>query len=111
MTQDMGNPGRCYCGHDCTRCVTYQATIRKDDALRRKAQVFYRNAFSIELSLSEILCLGGRSDQICTLCRDCPFIRCCREHAVEFCRDCLAYPCERISEYEQKYVNQCNQID
>lgn len=33
----------CYCGHDCSKCVTYIATQRNDDNLRRQSQRFYKD--------------------------------------------------------------------
>ena len=31
---------KCYCGHDCSRCVTYIATQTDDDSLREQSQSF-----------------------------------------------------------------------
>ena len=62
----------CYCGHDCSRCITYLATIRQDEALRKESQRFYQEHFHRELPLAEISCLGGRSNQVMPLCRECP---------------------------------------
>ncbi len=100
----------CYCGHDCSRCVTYIATQKDDDTLREQSQKFYRETFGITIPLSEFYCFGGRSDCIFELCRDCPFRSCCRKHKVEQCSACPEYPCEEIREYQTRYVNQCNQI-
>lgn len=32
----------CYCGHDCSRCITYIATQNDDDTLREQSQRFYK---------------------------------------------------------------------
>lgn len=32
----------CYCGHDCSRCLTYLATINNDEDLRKQTQEFYK---------------------------------------------------------------------
>lgn len=101
----------CYCGHDCTRCLTYLATVHNDEALRERSQHFYKNAFGMEIPLEQVHCFGGRSEDVFYLCRECPFIQCCKEHAVEQCADCSIFPCQKIKAYQEKYVNQCNQID
>ncbi len=36
----------CYCGHDCSKCVTYIATKTKNRALREQAQRFYQKEFA-----------------------------------------------------------------
>ena len=49
----------CYCGHDCARCLTYLATIRNDEKLRKQSQRFYKTEFGIDIPLKDIYCLGG----------------------------------------------------
>ena len=70
----------CYCGHDCTRCITYLATVKNDDELRKQSQQFYKNEFGLDIPLSEIHCMGGRSDDIFKLCRGCPWMKCHVNH-------------------------------
>ena len=100
----------CYCGHDCARCLTYLATVNNDEDLRKQTQKFYKTEFGIDIPLKDIHCLGGRSEDIFYLCKECPFIKCCKEHSIEMCCDCPKYPCKDIKEYQEKYVNKCNQI-
>lgn len=54
----------CYCGHDCARCITYIATQRNDNTLRRQSQNFYKESFGLDLPLHEFNCSGGRSDRV-----------------------------------------------
>ncbi len=103
-------PGKCYCGHDCSRCITYCATISNDEKLKTQAQEFYKNQFGYDVSIDEVHCLGGRSSEIFVLCKDCPFIKCCREKNIAACVDCELYPCEKISGYEKEYVNKYHQM-
>lgn len=100
----------CFCGHDCARCVTRVATIRHDDALRAQAQAFYHDVFGLCVSLQALCCYGGRSQAVFCLARECPFAACCRKKGIHSCRDCADYPCAPLSDYQQKYVNRCNQI-
>lgn len=101
----------CYCGHDCARCNTYIATQRNDDILRKKSQGFYKETFGLDIPLEEFNCEGGRSDNRFGLCRDCPFVKCCKKHYVSSCGECPEYPCKEISDYQIKYVNKSNQLE
>ena len=101
----------CCCGHDCSRCLTYLATINNDENLRKQSQSFYKTEFVIDIPLKDIHCLGGRSEDVFCLCKECPFVKCCKEHNVERCIECFEYPCKTIKEYQEKYVNKCNQIN
>jgi hypothetical protein len=101
----------CYCGHDCEKCVTYLATKNNDDGLRTKSKKFYNETFGLDIPLSQFNCEGGRSENVFALCRDCPFMKCCKEHGVNACNDCPHYPCNDIAEYQAKHVNKCNQLE
>ena len=101
----------CCCGHDCARCLTYLATINNDEELRQKSQSFYKTEFGIDIAREDIHCLGGCSEDVFYLCKECPFIKCCNEHSVEMCFECSNYPCKKIKAYQEKYVNKCNQIN
>lgn len=103
-------PGKCYCGHDCSRCITYLATINNDEKLKTHTQEFYKSQFGYDVSIDQVHCLGGRSSEIFVLCRGCPFIKCSKEKNISACVDCEVYPCEKISSYEKKYVNKYHQI-
>lgn len=100
----------CYCGHDCSKCVTYIATQRNDDNLRRQSQSFYKENFDLDIPLEKFNCNGGRSDKVFEPCKECPFIKCCKRHDVNSCSKCPEYPCKNILDYQAKYVNKCNQI-
>ncbi len=100
----------CYCGHNCSKCVTYNATKKDDDNLKAQAKEFYQSSFGLIVPLDKIRCCGGKSDDIFELCIDCPFVKCCRSKGIDFCKSCDEYPCKMIAEYENKYVNKCNQI-
>ena len=100
----------CYCGHDCARCITYIATLRNDDNLRRQSQSFYKERFGLDIPLEKFNCEGGRSQNVFELCKECPFVKCCKERSVDSCSEYSEYPCKEISNYQVKYVNKCNQI-
>ena len=98
------------CGHDCSRCITYLATIKNDDTLRKQSQLFYRTMFCLDISLDEINCFGCHSDSVFILCKNCPFKKCASERKIAECTECVEYPCDALAEYQEKYVNKCNQV-
>ena len=98
------------CGHDCSRCVTYLATIKNDDALRKQSQQFYKTMFGLDIPLDEVNCLGCQSNNVFKLCKSCPFTKCVSERKIAECSECVEYPCKVLAEYQEKYVNKCNQI-
>ena len=86
----------CYCGYDCGKCPVY---LGKTD----EAKAYYREKLGMEVQADRLICKGGRSEEICYFCEDCPFRRCCREKGLRACADCPA-PCEMYLEYYRKYV-------
>lgn len=100
----------CFCGHDCSRCKTYLATVNDDDELRGQSRQFYKDTFGWDIPLSKLRCNDGRSDEPFYLCRDCPWAKCCRERGLAACSECEQYPCPPLAAYMDKYVNKCNQI-
>lgn len=98
------------CGHDCSRCITYLATINNDDTLRKQSQQFYKNMFGLDIPIDEVNCLGCHSDNVFMLCKNCPFKKCVLERKIAECSKCVEYPCKVLTEYQEKYVNKCNQI-
>jgi len=100
----------CFCGHDCSCCITYFATINDDNNLLFRAQQFYKNEFGFDIPLEDIQYLGGRSDRIFGLCLNCPWMKCCKGRAINFCSECEDYPCAPLMDYKDKFVNKCHQI-
>ena len=101
----------CYCGHDCSKCITYIATQTNDDDLRRQSQNFYKESFGLDIPLEKFYCDGGRSKNVFELCKECPFKKCCIERGIDSCSKCSEYPCPEVSDYQQRYVNKCNQLE
>lgn len=109
-TENLHNILICFFSWFC-RISKYLATINDDEELRKQSQSFYKTEFGIDIPLENIHCLGGRSEDIFYLCKECPFITCCKEHNTEMCSECCDYPCKKIKGYQEKYVNKCNQIN
>ena len=100
----------CFCGQDCSRCLTYLATVNNDDEFRLKSRRFYRDEFNLDIPLDKLHCLGGRSEDVFCLCKDCPWVKCAEEKGLSACSECAEYPCGPLADYQEKYVNKCNQI-
>ena len=100
----------CYCGHDCSKCLTFRATLFNDEAMRKRSAYFYKAEFNQDLPLQSLYCLSGKSDEIMEGCHQCPYMKCCKENNLDSCSDCSDYPCKMIEWYLEKYVNKVNQI-
>jgi len=100
----------CCCGHDCSRCLTFRATLADDAAMREKSARFYRTAMGMEIPPEKLRCLGGRSGEPMEACRGCPFLNCCKEKGLHACEECAHYPCKTLGWYMEKYVNKANQV-
>lgn len=98
------------CGHDCSKCITFLATVQNDDTLRKQSQQFYKTMFGLDVPLDEVNCLGCQSDNVFKLCKSCPFVKCASERKNAACSECIEYPCNALAEYQEKYVNKYNQI-
>lgn len=99
-----------FCGHDCSRCLTYLATVNNDEELRVKSQRFYKDKFNLDIPLEKLRCLGGRSEGVFYMCNGCPWMKCAKEKGLSACSECVEYPCKPLAEYQEKYVNKRNQI-
>ena len=51
--------GVCFCGHDCSRCLVYLATVTADSAkaalYRKEAQAFYRDTLHLEIPAEKLV--------------------------------------------------------
>jgi len=54
-----------YCNFDCRKCSVYIATISEDIEGKKKVAIKYN------IDLSEVNCLGCKSDKINNMCRNC----------------------------------------
>ena len=100
----------CFCGHDCSKCRTFHATLSNDNNMRKNIIEYYRSEFKQDIPIDKLYCLSGRSDVIMEGCRDCPFMKCCRGKNLQACSECTQYPCQMLDIYIKTYVNKSNQI-
>ena len=93
------------CGDLCSVCPRY--TARTEEELHQTA-VFWRQAGwrATVVSNEDIRCGGCGSRKTCSFM----LLPCLREHGVSACRDCAAFPCERIGDMlrrSEEKIAQC----
>ncbi len=96
------------CGDDCLQCPRYNA--RSDEERRRVAQLWYRVGWRDRVvAPEEMACSGCSSHKQCTY----QLVECTKEHGVEKCSGCGAFPCGRISQLLERsaaYQRKCRQV-
>jgi hypothetical protein len=90
--------------------MIYVASCNGDENLRESARRLYHDELGIDLPAEAYKCAGGRSGKVFGPCAGCPFMKCCKEKGITACEECAEYPCDMLSEYQQKYVNKFGQI-
>ena len=88
-----------YCGLDCARCEARIATLRNDDALRRKVAAEWSELNGVEITPEMIHCVGCRVDGVKTpYCEAlCPIRQCALGRKVGTCGDCGELDaCEKV---------------
>ena len=81
--------------------------VRHGYSIYNKARKF---TGQLDIPLDEVNCLGCQSNNVFKLCKDCPFTKCASERKIAECSECVEYPCNALAEYQEKYVNKCNQV-
>lgn len=87
------------CGLDCERCEARLATVRNDDALRRKVAAEWSALNGVVITPEMINCVGCRIDGVKTpFCEAlCPIRRCALSRAYETCGACgERHGCEKL---------------
>ena len=91
-----------YCGIDCESCKLYKATINKDIKLLKDIAREWGALYKKTLNLSELKCLGCKSEVIYEGCKTCDIKACNQKGGIENCSHCKAYStCERIYKFKK----------
>jgi hypothetical protein len=92
-----------YCGLVCSRCPTFLATQKDDDAARAKTAAFYAQKFGFTLKPEEINCDGCLSEggKLIGYCQSCEIRKCCRAKALDNCARCAEQPCEKLVKFHE----------
>jgi hypothetical protein len=88
-----------YCGLDCAKCDAYIATVRNDDALRRKVAEEWSKLNGVEITPEMINCDGCRTDGRKTpFCESlCPIRMCILGKGLPHCGRCDEFgSCQKI---------------
>ena len=88
------------CGIYCGDCPSYLAPQIDDiEELEKRAQ-------QMGLTVEEVRCNGCHSEKVMPSCAECRhgFRQCAREHAVTWCFQCHAFPCQRLEDFKEIHV-------
>lgn len=88
-----------YCGLDCAQCGAYKATVTNDDGMRRATAKEWSEMFGATVDPLSINCLGCRSEQLFSHCKECNIRACGSERAVDNCAVCGDYGCSKNAEF------------
>ena len=83
------------CGLYCGACTLFIAT--KEDPARLKGL-----AARFQLSEEAVKCYGCRSDKRGPYCEKCKMFACAAERGIEFCVDCMEYPCDELKQFQSE---------
>ena len=84
------------CGLYCPACSVYIGTTEEPERLKMLAERF-------GMPVSELECLGCRSDKRSFFCRSrCKMAACAAEKGISFCGECSEYPCEELKVFQSQ---------
>jgi len=83
------------CGLYCEACTLFIAT--KEDPARLK-----RLAARFQLSEEAIKCYGCRSAKRGPYCKTCKMFSCAAERGIDFCVECMEYPCADLKQFQSE---------
>lgn len=96
------------CGDNCAECPRYNA--HSEEELKAAAELWHKIGWRDRVvSCEEMKCTGCSSHKVCTY----NLVECTKEHKVEKCNQCKAFPCEKISDMLKRsaeYQDKCRKI-
>ncbi|MBM4236907.1 MAG: DUF3795 domain-containing protein, partial [Euryarchaeota archaeon] len=102
MTEGSGLTGRRegmrlagYCGLYCGNCDVFRAWEERD------AEFLKSEAEEDHIPVEEVKCEGCKSDEVMYWCRKCEIKRCASEKGIDFCCECLEFPCALILRFQR----------
>ncbi len=82
------------CGLFCPACTIFIGTREDPERLKIIAQ-------STNRLIEKLTCHGCRSEKRCFYCDDiCTMAKCAANRSIDFCGDCLDYPCEGLKAFQ-----------
>jgi len=82
------------CGLFCPACTAFIGT--REDPKRLEAM-----ALRLKRPVEDLYCSGCRSDKRCFYCKShCTMATCAAQKGVEFCGECMEYPCEKLKVFQ-----------
>lgn len=90
-----------FCGLNCTECPAFIATVKDDNAERKKVAVLWSKEFNHEIKPEDINCDGclEESDRLFSHCKVCEIRECGQEKEVKNCAYCDDFVCEKLTKF------------
>ncbi len=82
------------CGLFCPACSLFIGTKEDPQRLEMLAKVF-------GVTSEQVRCEGCRSNVLSPYCRTCKMVKCCAEKGIEFCGECVEYPCAELKNFQE----------
>lgn len=96
------------CGDNCLECPRYN--VHTDEERSAVAELWYRVGWRDHVvSNEEIACAGCHPDKVCSY----GLTDCTKQHGIQRCRQCGAFPCGRIGALLEKsgnYEKKCREV-
>lgn len=84
------------CGLLCKACGIYIATKENNtEQLKRIAE-------RLQIPFEHVSCNGCRSNTHSAHCKSCYFRECSIKKGIEFCSDCIEFPCTQLKDFQTK---------
>ena len=87
------------CGLFCGDCKIYNAYATDDVESRKKIAQEYREIRGRNITPEQVKCLGCKAADSSCWESKCKIRACAEERGMEFCYQCLAYPCDMLQKF------------
>lgn len=84
------------CGLFCMGCGVYYSTKENNQENLQKL------ATRMNIPVEEMPCTGCRTETRTAFCKNCNMVKCASEKNIDFCVQCVDYPCNDIKVFQSK---------
>jgi hypothetical protein len=81
------------CGLHCATCTLYIGTTEEPKRLEIISS-------RLNVPVEELECNGCKSDKRSMYCQSCNFLKCLAEHNLDYCGQCVDYPCTELVKFK-----------
>lgn len=100
------------CGHECSRCLVFNATQKGSKAEKIEAAKAINTVLDRNYKWNEIHCNGCRSSdsEILHISKNCPVRKCKTSVKLRHCSKCANYPCIKLKENQSILQFECEEV-